>query len=1650
MRFKTVFTFCTALALPVLAATAQTFSFGTKANPRGETIEVDSKGFIIDGKHAVPVMGEIHYARVPEKEWRREIQKMKAGGITIIATYCFWIHHEEKEGEWNWDGNRNLSRFLDVCRQEGMPVVLRIGPFCHGEVYQGGMPSWIVEKAQKDPANFKLRSMAPGFIAATTELYRNIYLQAAGRMWKDGGPVVGVQIENECRGPWAYLMTLKDIAVGAGFDTPFYTRTGWPKLNGKEEFGKLLPLYGDYADGFWDRKLTDMPGEYPKAFIMKDARVSGVIATETFGTNQDTRLEAKDMQYPYLTCELGGGMMPAYHRRINMSGNEILPLAICKLGSGSNLPGYYMYHGGTNPCGNEYTMAETQASTVTNYNDMPLKSYDFQAPLGEMGQPDVKAYHSTRLLHQFLADWGEQLATMPVDTLSEHYARRGCFEFYNDYVRILNEDGVCYVRPVDMPWKGHRITADAQPFCHIGDTVFFIPVKGKKPVVWVDGKAYKTKCDRTYTIKGGDMAICVMSEPKALRAFKIDGHLYFANHDGGILFKDNGVITEEYWTKDEAVGVKTSLTRQYGALRTIRMGVQKVAAMPVDDDFEAAQIYQLDIPTTDENTFLQINYQGDCARVYADGRLVEDNFWNGKPMLVRTSELEGKRVELKILPLRKDAPIYLQKKQRNILAAAEGDALLNLQSVNIIRRNTERRFAAKDAISLEGTWKFRIDRDGVGEKEKWYTSDFPFDDEIRLPASMPQCMKGDDISVNTRWTGAIYDSSYYHNPFMTQYRKPGKDMKLPFFLTPDKHYVGKAWYKTTVNIGEGDKRRFRLYMERPHIASTLWVNGRRIASENTLSVPHVYDLADALTSGENTIAVCIDNDPMVANVGQDSHSVTDQTQGNWNGIVGRIELQPVSYIDSIKVYPDVDARKVTVRLVLGAMDNDEDATVSIGCESFNTDKRHTVSITPVSARLAKGNRKSLILTLDMGEGMLLWDEFNPQLYRLHVDVKTKDSEAHGETVFGMRKMEIRDKMFYVNGRQTILRGTVESCCFPNTGYPPTDLESWRAIFETCKRWGLNHVRFHSYCPPEAAFLAADLTGIYIQPEGPSWPNHGVKLGRGEFIDDYLISESKRIADEYGNHPSFAFFAFGNEPAGNWVKWCNEMMPVMQEYDPRHIYAGFSVGDGWAWQPKTEFAVKAGARGLASWNKTHPESEADFSDNISVYKGKDMPGTPITIPFVSHETGQWCAFPNFAEIDKYKGVNKARNLEIFRDLLKANGMECRGRDFLMASGKLQALCYKYELERHLRTPKYAGFQLLSLNDYSGQGSALVGLTDVFYGDKGYISAPEFREFCSPVVPLAKFSKFTYTTDEAFSAEVSVSQFSSQEIRNAKAHWTVTSGDGILAEGDFDVRDIPVGQNIPLGSISVPLSACAKAAKYTLTVTIPGTEARNHWDFWVYDRKVCDIPQKTKDSMWNGIFITDSLNAKAQKVLADGGKVLLLAAGKVSYGKEVKQNFTPVFWNTSWFKMRPPHTTGIFVDNSHPVFSQFPTDSHSDMQWWELVNRAQVMQLTDFPKDYQPLVQSIDTWFVSRKIGMLIEANVGKGKLMMTTMDLTSDLDNRHVARQMLHSELSYMQSDAFRPQWTIEKSLISNLFTKVAGEVNMFTNDSPDELKPKLF
>lgn len=443
--------------------------------------------------------------------------------------------------------------------------------------------------------------------------------------------------------------------------------------------------------------------------------------------------------------------------------------------------------------------------------------------------------------------------------------------------------------------------------------------------------------------------------------------------------------------------------------------------------------------------------------------------------------------------------------------------------------------------------------------------------------------------------------------------------------------------------------------------------------------------------------------------------------------------------------------------------------------------------------------------------------------------------------------------------------------------------------------------------------------------------------------------------------------------------------------------------------------------------------SDFRANIDT----------VSQPFVSHETGQWCAFPNFNEIRKYTGVNKARNFEIFQDLLRDNDMEGRGHDFMMASGKLQALCYKHEIEKTMRTPDYAGFQLLALNDYTGQGTALVGILDTFFDEKGYIDAPAFRRFCSPTVPLARIPKFTYTNAETFRADVEVSHFGPTPLTNAEITYIIQDTYGkVYTRGIINRKDIPIGNLYSLGHVEFPLTDIDTPRKLNLEIRIEGTEAVNDWDFWVYPAQV-EVTE-------GDVYTTDTLDAKALTILKEGGKVLIIAGRNVKYGKEVQQYFTPVFWNTSWFKMRPPHTTGIFVNEYHPLFREFPTEYHSNLQWWELLNRAPVMQFTDFPADFQPLVQSIDTWFISRKIGVLFEAKVLNGRLIMTTLDLTSQPDERVVARQLRKAVYDYMRSDNFRPAFKVSPEQIGQLFTKEAGTVNSYTKDSPDELKPKKY
>ena len=626
----------------------------------------DRHSLIIDGHRVVPVMGEVHYSRIPEGEWRQEVKKMKEGGVTMIATYVFWNHVEEEEGIFRWDGQRNLRHFLEICKEENMPVILRMGPFCHGEVRNGGIPDWMFDKG------CKMRDRNPVFMGYVVKLYRQIFTQVQGLQWKDGGPLIAAQFDNEYRGRGEYLMELKRMAQKIGFDLPFYTRTGWPELATPVPFGEMIPLYGDYADGFWDRTLGETDGNYYKAFNFKAFRSSIAIATEQLG-KQEAKMNDGDEAYPYFTCELGGGMMQAYHRRPYVYAEDAYSMALVKLGSGSNLLGYYMYHGGTNPEGKTY-LNENQRTRGTNYNDMPVKNYDFQAPLGEFGQKNAH-YYMLRPLHLFMQDWGETLAEMEASFPAPQDVKKGDDSSLRWAVRSKGNSGFIFVNNYErlqkLSAKGH-VQLET---CGVKLPKFTIP-SGCMAVfpINVDGIRYATaqlvakRDGKIYLmqIPGISTTIC-MQNGKVLRNVKargeerpVYGNLYLLSREEA----------EHLFLQPESTVMVDLATirkvKEAGPLRKITMGAQRVAEEPSDDDFEQAAVYRITLPELPANAkepLMRFYYKGDCARLYANGKLVADHFQYGRPFLYGLWRLpEGtKELELRILPMQKDMPVYLPK-----------------------------------------------------------------------------------------------------------------------------------------------------------------------------------------------------------------------------------------------------------------------------------------------------------------------------------------------------------------------------------------------------------------------------------------------------------------------------------------------------------------------------------------------------------------------------------------------------------------------------------------------------------------------------------------------------------------------------------------------------------------------------------------------------------------------------------------------------------------------------------------------------------------------------------------------------------------------------------------------------------------------------
>lgn len=640
-------------------------AFAAQVIAQVPTVEWDKHSLIIDGRRVLPVMGEVHYSRIPAEEWTAEVRKMREGGVTLLACYVFWNHIEETEDVFRWEGQRNLRRFLEVCRDANMPVILRVGPFCHGEARNGGIPDWVFTKG------CKTRREDPLFLQYTTELYRQIFTQVQGLQWKDGGPVIGMQFDNEHRGHGSYLVRLKRIANEIGFDLPLYTRTGWPELASPVPFGEMIPLYGDYADGFWERSLAETAGNYYKAFNFKAFRSSTAIATEQLGEQREHLTEGDEL-YPYFTCELGGGMMTAYHRRPFIYPEDAYSLAVVKLGSGSNLLGYYMYHGGTNPEGIDY-LNETQRTPATNYNDLPVKNYDFQAPLGEFGQP-YPHYYTLRKLHLFVEDYGELLAPMEAQFPCPQDIKKGDdsflrysvrekegsgFIFINNYERLQSLSTKKNVRLEACGIKLPRLTIPAGTTCIFPVNIEGIRYATGQLIARRDGKVYMEQ------IAGVPTTIC-MTNGKVYRNVKPLGtdnpvceNIYLLDsHTASRLFLAEDSVSEII--ADVPFVKEREATSDYN----ITIGKNKVAEAPRDKHFSDAAIYTINLPECDrKGRILRINYRGDVARLYCNGRFIADNFYNGRPMLYGLWRLpeDCRQLELRIIPLQEDMPVYFPR-----------------------------------------------------------------------------------------------------------------------------------------------------------------------------------------------------------------------------------------------------------------------------------------------------------------------------------------------------------------------------------------------------------------------------------------------------------------------------------------------------------------------------------------------------------------------------------------------------------------------------------------------------------------------------------------------------------------------------------------------------------------------------------------------------------------------------------------------------------------------------------------------------------------------------------------------------------------------------------------------------------------------------
>lgn len=867
---------------------------------------------------------------------------------------------------------------------------------------------------------------------------------------------------------------------------------------------------------------------------------------------------------------------------------------------------------------------------------------------------------------------------------------------------------------------------------------------------------------------------------------------------------------------------------------------------------------------------------------------------------------------------------------------------------------------------------------------------------------------------------------------------PSLDKQVLQHLTRRVSYVGEAAYTREVTITpEMAHKPLAFHFERVLWRSRLYIDGVEVGSScESLATPHSYHLAEGLSEGVHTLLLKVDNSKQYDISFNDfAHAYTNETQTMWNGVLGTMTMtvhEPL-HIASLQTYPDVEAGAVKVK-------------VTIVRHPGAPRKAHLKlsAVTPDDAMLpATSHRVKLQSDTTVVElhypitAPRLWSEASPVLYTLHATVEGGDVTTSSLTRFGMRELASDKGYLELNGNRIFLRGTLECCIFPLTGCPPTDDEGWRQVYGKAREWGLNHLRFHSYCPPEAAFRVADEMGFYLQAELPVW---STKIGTTPEAEAFLQRELDRILEAYGNHPSFCLMTSGNEMQADF-DYLNGLMRHARQTDPRRLYAAtsftFEKGHGSVPEPEDEFFVtqwtdNGWVRGQGVFDEQPPRFDANYTHAMPTDKHA---------PLISHEIGQYSVYPNLKEIAKYTGTLMPLNFIGIRNDLKQKGLLHKAEDYTQASGRLAALLYKEEIERALRTPDFNGYQLLGLQDFPGQSTALVGLVDAFWDSKGVCDPADFRQFCAPVVPLALFPKATYDTDESFEAYIEVANYSGAPIVGDDIRWSITDERGdTLHMGVLRCGDIGQGRLTRVGHVAVPLHSIEEATRLTLSINIGHTTYRNSWHFWVYDTAKADKSiTATAD-----IVVTADVDI-AVKAAREGHKVLLSPRMTDVVGIEGK--FVPVFWSPVHFP-KQAGTMGLLLDEEHQAFAHFPTEGHSDWQWWSIVKRSRVMDMDVVP-GATPLLESVDNFANNRRLASIFEAKLHKGSIIVCSIDLLTDdtLDGAYKTgitpeiKQLEYSLLRYMQSPGFAPQGTVSEEQLHQLIQSGGHTVKATTGFS---------